>query len=66
MWKPSRSVSLPLGSQGNAECTKPLEPGGPDVCVKKLEQGDYFGELALLKDQARPTQRLGAPARLRP
>ena len=36
-----------------AEATKSFEPGKPSKIVKQYSQGDYFGELALIKGEPR-------------
>ena len=38
---------------GEAEATKTFEAGKPAVSVKKYRDGDYFGELALIKGEPR-------------
>lgn len=38
---------------GNATATKTLEPGKPPVEVAQYQEGDYFGERALLKNEPR-------------
>jgi cAMP-dependent protein kinase regulator len=39
--------------EGEAEATIISEPGKPPVTVKNYKQGDYFGELALIKGEPR-------------
>ena len=38
---------------GKAHATKTLEPGKPPVTVYDYQEGDYFGERALLKNEPR-------------
>jgi len=38
---------------GKAQATKTLEPGKPPVTVYQYQEGDYFGERALLKNEPR-------------
>jgi cAMP-dependent protein kinase regulator len=38
---------------GHAVATKTLEPGKQPVVVKEYKEGDYFGELALIKGEPR-------------
>lgn len=40
-------------AEGKAIATKTIEPGKPAVEVKRYKQGDYFGELALIKGEPR-------------
>ena len=42
---------LYLIAEGTAIATKTLEAGKAPVEVKKYEKGDYFGEMALLKNE---------------
>merc|ERR1711976_527724 len=39
--------------EGECEATKIAEPGKPAITVKQYRQGDYFGELALIKGEPR-------------
>jgi cAMP-dependent protein kinase regulator len=39
--------------EGEAAATKVLEPGQPPKEVMQYKAGDYFGELALLKNEPR-------------
>ena len=39
--------------EGEAEALKTLEPGKPAQTVKFYRQGEYFGELALIKGEPR-------------
>ena len=38
---------------GKASASKTMEPGKPPVEVMKYQEGDYFGERALLKNEPR-------------
>ena len=39
--------------EGKCFVTKTVEPGKPEIIIKELKEGDYFGERALLKGEPR-------------
>ena len=39
--------------EGKCNATKNIEPGKPEIIIKELKEGDYFGERALIKGEPR-------------